>query len=243
VANSPSIIQAPRRILCSVLLVLAACAATDLPTATTDITTATTVADWSAFTIGPNDLVHISVFGQPEYSPPAVGVRVAPDGTLSLPVLGSVTVGGLSAAEVASSIEAGLKKYLLEPSVSVAVLEQSSRRFYVFGDVKNPGPFVMDRPITALEALAHGGGLVTGANGESVVIIRAHGEDIEVIPFNAATPGPDGLVQVLPDDFVFVSKAGVGVFSESILPYLQGIGFTVTQVSSVALAYDRIYND
>lgn len=243
VANSPIFPQALRSALCGALLLLTACAATDLPTATTDINSATTVADWSAFTIGPNDLIHISVFGQPEYSPPGVGVRVAPDGTLSLPALGSVSVAGMSAAEVASVVEAGLKKYLLEPSVSVTVLELSSRRFFVFGDVNTPGPFVMDRPITALEALAHGGGLVSGANGESVVIIRAHGEDIEVIPFNAETPGPDGLVQVLPDDFVFVSKAGVGVFSESVLPYLQGIGFTVTQVSSVALAYDRIYND
>jgi protein involved in polysaccharide export with SLBB domain len=243
VANSPFTQKALQSTLCGALLFLAACAATELPSPTTDINSATTVADWSAFTIGPNDLVHISVLGQPDYSPPAVGVRVAPDGTLSLPALGSVAVAGKSAAEVASFVEAGLKKYLLEPSVSVAVLEQSSRRFYVFGDVNTPGPFVMDRPITALEALAHGGGLVSGANGESVVIIRAHGEDIEVIPFNAETPGPDGLVQVLPDDFVFVSKAGVGVFSESVLPYLQGIGFTVTQVSSVALAYDRIYND
>jgi polysaccharide export outer membrane protein len=243
VANSTSILQSLRLLLAGGLIAFASCAGPDLPSATSDISSATTVADWSQFTLGPNDLVHVSVFGQPEYSPPAVGIRVAPDGTLSIPVLGSILVQGKSAAEVASFVEAGLGKFLLEPSVTVAVLEHSSRRFYVFGDVKQPGPIVMDRPITALEALTHGGGLMPGANGEEIVIIRAHGSEVEVILFNAVTPGPDGLVQVLPDDFVFVSKAGVGVFSESVMPYLQGIGFSMSQVSSVVLAYDRLYNE
>jgi polysaccharide export outer membrane protein len=226
--------------MAGLLVFLAACAATDLPDSTTDISTATTVADWSAFTIGPNDLLHVSVFGQPEYSPPSAGIRVAPDGTLSMPLLGSVPVADKSASEVRGILEAGLVKYLHEPSVTVAVLEYSSRRFYVFGEVKSPGPYPMDRPITALEALSFGAGFVAGANRESVVILRRHGDDVEVLPFNAETPGPDGLVQVRPDDFVFVSKAGVGVFSESVLPYLQGIGFTVSQVASLALAYDRL---
>jgi len=222
------------------LLAVAACSAPPLPEPTTDLSTATTVADWSAFTLGPNDLVYVSVFGEPAYSPPAEGIRVAPDGTLSLPMLGSVHVAGQSADEVASAIQAGLTKWLLDPSVSVAVLEHSSRRYYVFGQVESPGPYAMDRPITALEALASGGGLLGSANAETVVIVRAHGENIEVISFNAETPGPDGLVRVMPDDFVFVQKSGVGVFSESIMPYLQGIGFSMTQIASVALAYDRL---
>lgn len=241
ITNTPVSRALSRAAAC--LLMMAACAAPELPKATTDISTATTVADWSAFTLGPNDLVHVSVFGQPEYSPPAAGIRVAPDGTLSIPMLGAVHVAGKSADEVASVVQAGLTKWLLEPSVSVAVLEHSSRRYYVFGEVKEPGPYEMDRPITALEALANGGGLQSGANGETVVIVRAHGEEIEVISFNAETPGPDGLVRVMPDDFVFVQKSGVGVFSESVMPYLQGIGFTMTQIASVALAYDRLDNE
>lgn len=225
-------------------LALAACAATDLPESTTDVDTRSTVPDRSAFTLGPNDLLYVSVFGQPEYSPPPQGVRVAPDGTLSLPLLGSVRVEGKSPAELSQVVEAGLTEYLLEPSVSVAVLEYASRRYFVFGEVKEPGPKIMDRPVSALEALAMGAGFNPGANRERVVIMRRHGEkDVEVIGFNGETPGPDGLVQVRPDDFVFVGKAGVGVFSESIQPYLQGAGYTMSQVASVALAYDRLYNN
>jgi len=225
------------------ILALAGCAATDLPESTTDVDSRSTVPDRSLFTLGPSDLLYVSVFGEPDYSPPATGVRVAPDGTLSLPLLGSVEVEGKSPEELRTLIEAGLTGYLREPSVSVAVMDYASRRYFVFGEVKSPGPQVMDRPVSALEALALGGGFQPAANRSDVVILRRHGEsDVEVIPFNAETPGPDGLVQVHPDDFLFVGKAGVGVFSESIQPYLQGAGYTMSQIASVALAYDRLYN-
>ncbi len=232
------------RLAALLLAILSACAATDLPESTTDIESATTVADWSAFTLGPNDLVHLTVFGQPGYSLPPTGVRVAPDGTLAVPMLGSVSVAGKSADQVRQLVEASLAEYLREPAVTVAVMEYSSRRFYLFGEIKQPGPIPMDRPISALEGLAMGGGFQPGANRETVVLMRRHGDDdVEVIPFNAETPGPDGLVQVRPDDFLFVGKAGVGVFTESVQPYLEGAGYTISQVASLALAYDRLYNE
>lgn len=225
-------------------LALAACAATDLPQSTTDVDSRSSQPRRELFTLGPNDLLFVSVLGQPDYSPPQTGVRVAPDGTLSLPLLGSVRVEGKSPEELRKVVEAGLSGYLREPSVSVAVMEYASRRYFVFGEVEQPGPKVMDRPVTALEALAMGGRIEPGANREEVVIMRRHGaSDVEVIPFNAETPGPDGLVQVLPDDFVFVGKSGVGVFSESVQPYLQGVGYTMSQIASVALAYDRLYKN
>ena len=225
-------------------LALAACKGPRLPESTTDVVSATTTADWSAFTLGPNDLVHVAVFGQPELSSPSLGIRVAPDGSLGLPLLGAVPVAGLSPDEARRAIEAGLASYVKSPSVAVSVLEYSSRRFYLFGEVKRPGPFPMDRPITALEALTYGEGFASGANREKVVIVRRHGADeVEVIPFDAEVPGPDGLVQVRPDDFVFVAKSRVGNFSEGVMPYLQGLGFTLSQVASIALAYDRLYND
>jgi len=229
------------RLIPLALALLASCAATDLPEPTSDIDSRSTVADWSAFTIGPNDLVHVAVFGQPDYSTHPKGQRVSPIGTLSMPVLGAVRIGGMSADEAAETIEAGLKDYLREPSVSVGVMELASRRFYLFGEIKQPGPIVMDRPITALEALTLGGGWQSGANRERVVILRTHADDeVEVIEFDAQSPGPDGLVQVRPDDFMFVGKAGVGVFSESVLPYLQGIGMSVGQVANAIFVLDKL---
>lgn len=230
-----------RSLLVCALPSLVACAAPPLPESTTDTVTSSTVPDWSAFTLGPNDRVHVGVYGQPDFVWPADGVRVAPDGTLSVPLLGAVPVAGKTADEARVAIEAGLAEYLQEFSVTVSVIEYSSRRLYLFGEVEQPGPYPMDRPIRALEALSMGYGFRAGANRKAVVILRRHGdEDVEVILFNAETPGPDGLVQILPDDLIFVSKSGVGVFTEEVLPYLTGLGFTLSQVATVTLALDRL---
>jgi len=225
-------------LICVAAALGASCAAPELPRSTTDIDTTTHAADWTAFTVGPNDLIHVSVYGQPELTSPDAGVRVAPDGTLGFPLVGSIPVEGRSAEEIRQTIEASLKPYLHSPSVTVSVIDYSSRRFYLLGQVEKPGPVPMDRPITALEALSMGAGLKSGAREDVVVIMRRHGEEVEVIPFNAETPGPDGFVQVRPDDVLFVSKSGTGVFSDEVLPYLQGLGFTFGQIASAAVAYD-----
>ena len=228
----------------ALLISLAACAAPPLPQSTTPITTASHTVDWSDFTLGPNDLIQVAVFGQPELTSPPTGVRIAPDGTLSMPLTGPIPLAGQTPSAAAKTIETALATYLKHPAVSVSVVEYTSRRFYLFGEVKTTGPISMDRPITALEALSMAGGLLPTANAAQAVIIRRQGTaDIEVIPFNAETPGPDGLVQVRADDFLFVQQSGVGSFSENVLPYLQGTGFTLSQIASIALAYDRLYND
>jgi polysaccharide export outer membrane protein len=220
------------------------CKGPQLPESTTELRTAALTPDWGAFTLGPHDLVHYAVFGQPELSAPPLGVRVAPDGTLSVPLLGAVPVSGFSADEARRALETGLELFVKNPSVSLSVIEYSSRRFYLFGEVRRPGPYPMDRPITALEALTYGEGFAQGAARDRAVIVRRHGAgEVEVIPFDAEVPGADGLVQVWPDDLLFVAKSRVGNFSEEVIPYLQGLGFTLSQVASIALAYDRLYNE
>ncbi|MFT5151696.1 MAG: polysaccharide export outer membrane protein [Planctomycetota bacterium] len=222
------------------LVLLAACAAVPLPESTTDIDTRSNVADWSIFKLGPGDRVHLAVYGHGDFTTPEAGVTVSPAGTLSVPLLGAVAVEGKSSEQVRDAIEAGLATYLVEPSVTLWVSEYSSRSFHLLGDFEQPGPFVMDRPLNALEAVSMGKGIRAGGNRELVVILRAHGEgDIEVIPFNVRTPGPDGLVQIQPDDVIFVSKSGVGRFSEKYLPYLQGVGFSLSQATSLALVAQR----
>jgi hypothetical protein len=76
------------------------------------------------------------------------------------------------------------------------------------------------------------------------VIIRRHGQKgQEVIPFDMDSPGSEGMVQVRAGDMIFIPRTGADRFREEATPYLQGIGFTLAQIASVALAYDRLYNE
>jgi polysaccharide export outer membrane protein len=121
--------------------------------------------------IGAEDLLEITVFDAPELSRAA---RVASDGAISLPVLGSVKAAGLTPTELATDIEARLRgKYMVDPHVAVDVTEARSRPIYVLGAVKKPGAYPLDgsEPVTALRALALGEGLQpTAAKGRAFVI-------------------------------------------------------------------------
>ena len=130
-----------------------------------------------------------------------------------MPLAGIIQAAGKTPNELAVTIKEALRNHLKRPEVSVGVVEYSSRRYYLFGEINTTGPFAMDRPLTALEALSAGGGLLPGANRGQAVIIRRDGKGgVEVHRFNALVPSADGLVQVRADDFLFVQKSGVGTF-------------------------------
>jgi len=229
------------RPLLIVLAALTACSAPPLPEATTDIVTASTEPDWSVFTLGPSDVVSVRVVGREEYADLAAGLRVSPQGNLAIPRIAPVPVTGLSVEQAESAIEEALRAVLKRPEVSVSLVELASRRFHALGMVGQPGPSVFDRPVTALEALAMVGGAAPGARRDRAMLIRRQGrEDLEIIEFNAETPDPGGLVQLMPDDILFVPRRGVTRFQEEVAPYLQAVGLSLQQVTTVTLAVDTL---
>src|ERR1700739_1990414 len=65
------------------------------------------------YKIGPDDMLHISVWKEPDLTEPALPVR--PDGKISLPLLNDVVAAGLTPSQLADSISTKLKKYLADP--------------------------------------------------------------------------------------------------------------------------------
>jgi polysaccharide export outer membrane protein len=122
------------------------------------------------YKIGPKDLLEISVLGVPEMS--KLVVRVSEEGRITLPLLGEVAVGNLSKFEVEKKL-AGLagEKVVLNPQVTVHILEYLSRRVSVVGAVEKPGPFELLGRQTVLSVLSEAGGLTRDA-GEEIIIIR-----------------------------------------------------------------------
>jgi polysaccharide export outer membrane protein len=122
------------------------------------------------YKIGPKDLLEISVLGVQEIS--KVVVRVSEEGRITLPLLGEVSVGNLTKFEVEKKL-AGLagEKVVLNPQVTVHILEYLSRRVSVIGAVEKPGPFELLGRQTVLSALSDAGGLTRDA-GEEIIILR-----------------------------------------------------------------------
>jgi len=160
---------------------------------------------------------------------------VAGDGTISLPLLGEVTAQGRTPAELRKAIEEGLRKYYHRPSVAVSVIEHRAQQFFVMGQVKRSGSFVIDRPLTLLEGLSRSEQLLPGANRRQVALVRRHGSALEVHMFDADTPGPEGMALVRSGDLLFVSRTGVGRFRDEALPILQALGYTAAQIAAMTI--------
>lgn len=191
-------------------------------------------------TLGANDVLAFSVHGLPELSSPPEGVRITLQGDLMFPLLGPVRIEGLNEAEAHALLTEELARYYKHPVLTLAVVERASKRFYLLGEFSQPGPQTMDRPMTALEAMSFGAGLTDGAMRDRVALIRRHGDGIEVHTFRHDVPDARGLVQVRPDDILFVGQTGAGRFADQVVPYLQGIGFTTSQIASLIIVADNL---
>jgi len=121
------------------------------------------------YTIGRQDLLEISVFDLPELDHT---VRVADDGSITLPLLGRVIVAGLSKHTLEQLIEEMLEaRYVRDPQVTIFVREYESKKIAVTGAVRKPGTYEMLGRRTLLEMISIAGGLDSDL-GKRIYIFR-----------------------------------------------------------------------
>jgi polysaccharide export outer membrane protein len=126
------------------------------------------MADLSpAYSLGYGDLVSIRVYGEKDLT---VETQLNDLGVISYPFLGELNVFGLTVTEVQEKIEEGLKEgYLVDPKVSVTVV--TYRRFYVDGEVRQPGGFAFLPGLTVRKAISLAGGFTPRASEGKIYII------------------------------------------------------------------------
>ena len=126
--------------------------------------------DDPSYTIGPEDVLNVSVWKEPDFSNAAIPVR--PDGMVSLALLGDVQAAGKTPGQLADDITLRLKKYIEEPRVTVVVTGMNSRRVYILGEVNHPGPMGMSANMTVLQAISAAGGPTAYANTKKITVLR-----------------------------------------------------------------------
>jgi polysaccharide export outer membrane protein len=162
------------------------------------------VAD-ADYKIGPQDMVRIDVWKEPEISRT---IPVRPDGKISLPLLNDVQASGLTAIQLGNSIHDGLTKYLNSPQVTVTVTEINSRRVYITGEVNRPGALPLLPDMTVLQALSSGGGFTQFAKLKGIYVLRNEGGKQVKLPFNykevVRGKNPEQNILLLPGDVIVV---------------------------------------
>jgi len=138
--------------------------------------------------IGENDLIGITVYDSPELTRT---VRVNADGTIRLPMLQQhIKAAGLYPEELEKTITQALvsEQVLVDPIVTVSVVEYLSRPINVVGAVRTPVTFQDTGVVTLLDAITKAGGLAENA-GQEILVSR------EQLIANGKT---SGIVQRIP---------------------------------------------
>ena len=135
----------------------------------------------STFQIGPEDILDISVWKNPDLSRV---VPVRPDGKVSLPLVNDIQAAGLTPATLRRQVTDRLSEFIPAPEVSVMVREVHSRKVAVVGAVKTPGRFEMKSPMTVLEVIALAQGFTDFAARDRIVVLRQNGTATTRMPFN-----------------------------------------------------------
>ena len=123
----------------------------------------------ATYLIGPQDMLKITVFDEPELS--GQSYRVDSDGLITFWLLGRVKAAGLTPRQFQDKLRDQLANgYLKKPQVRVDIEQYKSQNVYVFGEVRQPGRVSMTGTKTLLEALAEAGSPTNQASTEVTIV-------------------------------------------------------------------------
>ena len=189
-----------------------------------------------AYKIRPGDVLFVSVYGSAELSGEIV---VGPDGTASIPPLGSVAVLGKTLEE-AESLLSG--KYLsggilaTRPQVTVSVKSYAPFMFYVLGEVNKPGAIEWTKDnLTVSQMIALAGGLKDGADLSSSFLVESNGNRKHIDLSSFLVGGEASSITLAEGTTLFIpagAKAWIRSIGEFRSPTLirYNPGLTLTQV-------------
>ena len=129
------------------------------------------------------DRIRLTVVGFPDMTGEQI---ILSDGTIQLPMAGSIPIAGLTPGPASAAIISSLQPFIRRPQVSIVVVALSPLRINVVGEVLQPGPRTLEptknqtsnfglptiSPITLSDAVNIAGGITPNADLRNVIIRR-----------------------------------------------------------------------
>jgi polysaccharide export outer membrane protein len=176
--------------------------------------------------IAPGDVISIATYGAPELTttsqttsgsailgatPPVLqGIKVGSRGEISLPYLGSVKISGLTPSEAAAYLASQLREggFLVDPQVSVQLVDSPTSAITVIGEVLKPAPIPAFGQMRLLDAISACGGLTPLAS-HRVTIRRVANPDPITVDLGT-DPSNIGVsnIALFPGDTIIIPKVG-----------------------------------
>ncbi len=163
-----------------------------------------------SYKLQPGDLVNIQVFREESMERT---LRISGNGTITFPLVGAVSVAGLSQQEAEERLADKLKIYLRSPQVSILVKEYGNKSVYVLGQVQKPAAIQIppEKSLTVLEAITSVGGFTEVANISKVRVLRMQNGKQTAIDVDISQITKQGNkamdIALMPGDVVFVPQS------------------------------------
>lgn len=218
---------------CLLLLAAGIVQAAEAPPPVTDVAP-------DPYLLRPGDVLAITVLGYDEFVPPNIGsgappgYLVRPDGKFSFPLIGEVSVQGLTAGELTEVLRTRLAEYLIQPKVTVNLARLGGTRVYVLGEVMRPGSYEIDKAHNLLDAVtAAGGPTKDGAKRNVYVVRRNKPNEYQKINLLAILQKGDHSqnVPLNEGDAVYLTSNNKIKFATDIMPFIMG-GYYIDRIGN-----------
>jgi polysaccharide export outer membrane protein len=152
------------------------------------------------------DTFDVRVYGESELSGT---YRVSAEGTITLPLAGTIPVAGLEPQEAASKIAERLADGILRnPQVTVLARDLASKKIYILGQVAKPGTIMYTASMSVVEAISLAGGFTQLAAKNDTTLTRSESgkKTIVKIPVESISEGRAKNVYLKPGDIISVPE-------------------------------------
>jgi polysaccharide biosynthesis/export protein len=160
----------------------------------------------NSYVLRPNDSIKLDVYQEPDLS---ASVRILRTGEASFPLIGSLTISGLSVSQATAKIrDLYAADYLVDPKVTLTVTDYATEFVSILGAVKAPGqvPIPISGDLDIATAMASVGGLSETADPQRVLLVRSSGTS-SYISLDRNQAASQGKVKLEGGDRIIVNQS------------------------------------
>ncbi|HQU85314.1 MAG TPA: polysaccharide biosynthesis/export family protein [Pyrinomonadaceae bacterium] len=171
------------------------------------------------YKIKAGDKLSVRFLNHPELNEPSIAVR--PDGFISLQLIEDIKAEGATAVELRKKIEKGYDEILLNPAISVNIIEFVPPSFFIGGQVNRPGKYSLRDGNSVIKAVFLAGGFTKEANRRMVLYARVdqNGKwqvrEINVLKLIEKLSSGDD-VAISDGDYIFVPDSKLSKFNKAL---------------------------
>jgi len=168
----------------------------------------------SGYGIKPNDGIKTYVYGNPDLN---VNTIVPPDGKMTFPLVGEVSVLGITSEQLGLLLQEKLAFYIVGPKVNVFVTAFNPLKIYIHGSVRTPGAFTYKPGQRLTDYLAEAGSFDDRTDMKKCYVYSAaEGQDAKIFDLEVLLENNKTELDIIlePFDTVYVKKKSGFIFSE-----------------------------